>query len=89
MFLHQENKFFNVGRIMAMALVHSHNGFPFLAKSVYDYICDVPLSLIEISEEEIPNYEVKALLEKVHVHQNFIIIIILLNRFIMLRKKTF
>ena len=70
----------NVGRIMAMALVHSHSGFPFLAKSVYDYICDVPLSLIEISEEEIPNYEVKALLEKVYVYIKIIIIIIIVQQ---------
>ena len=50
---------------MAMALVHANSGFPFLAKSTYDYLCDVPLASIDICESEVPNYEVKALLQKV------------------------
>lgn len=49
---------------MAMALVHANSGFPFLAKSTYNYLCGVPLAYIDICEDEVPNYEVRTLLQK-------------------------
>ena len=59
---------------MAMALVHANIGFPFLAKSIYDYLCGVPLGSIHICEDEVPNYEVRTLLQKVSCNFNALII---------------
>ena len=58
---------------MAMAIVQGNCGFPFFAKSTYDYLCDVPIGSIDVDEAEVPSYEARTLIEKVW----FIIIIIL------------
>ena len=45
----------------------SGNVFPFFAKSTYDYLCGIPLSAIDLSIGEVPNYEARMLLEKVQL----------------------
>ena len=50
---------------MVLSLVHGGSGFPFLAKSTYEYLCGLPLSSITVANDEVPSYEVKALLDKV------------------------
>ena len=50
---------------MALCLMQGGGGFPFLSKSIYDYSCGIPLSSIKVLTTEVPNYEVKVLLDKV------------------------
>ena len=49
---------------MALSLLHGGSGFPFLAKSTYDYLCGLPLSSITIVNDEVPSCEARALLDK-------------------------
>lgn len=55
---------------MAMAIANGSSGFPFLSKATYNYLCDIPLEDMTIEEDEVPNYEVRSLLEKVN-HSKF------------------
>ena len=61
----QENTFFYIGRLMAMTVVNCSSGYPFLAPSVYSYLCDTPLSDIVIADDEVPTIEIRNLMEKV------------------------
>uniref|UniRef100_A0A1X7VJU3 HECT domain-containing protein n=1 Tax=Amphimedon queenslandica TaxID=400682 RepID=A0A1X7VJU3_AMPQE len=61
----QEEKFFYIGELMALSVLHGGCGFPFLGKSTYDYLCGVPLSSINVSKDEVPNVEARVLLDKI------------------------
>ena len=61
----QAKKFFYVGNLMAMSLLHGSCGFPYLAPPMYQYLCRVDISAINISIEDIPNNSVKQLLQEV------------------------
>ncbi len=50
---------------MALCLIQGGGGFPFLSKSIYDYLCGIPLSSIQVLTTEVPNYEARLLLDKV------------------------
>ena len=50
---------------MAMGIAQIGTVFPFFSKSTYDYLCGVPIASIHIYEDEVPNYEVRALIENV------------------------
>ena len=50
---------------MALCLIHGGSAFPFFGKSIYDYLCGVPMSVIDVHIDEVPNYEINLLLDKV------------------------
>ena len=62
----QADKFYHVDKLMAMAIVQGGSGFPFFASSVYAYLCGSPLAAIKVPTEEVPNFEVKVLLDQVN-----------------------
>jgi hypothetical protein len=51
---------------MAMSLVHGGSGFPFFAPPMYQYLCGMEVSSIDVRMEDVPNLEVRSLLEKVY-----------------------
>ena len=52
---------------MAMAVVQGGSGFHFLAPCVYQYLCGIDVSAIPVSTDDIPDYEVTAVVQKVHI----------------------
>ena len=70
---------------MALSLLHGGSGFPFLAKSTYDYLCGLPLSSITVTNDEVPNYEARALLDKVCMYVIKLIYFLLLSRLMLQR----
>ena len=46
---------------MAMGITQGSSGFCFFAASLYTYLCGSDISAIEVPEDEVPNYEVRAL----------------------------
>lgn len=63
--LFQTNKFLYVGRLMAMSLVQGGSGFPFFAQPMYEYLCGVDPSSVNISVNDVPNSDAALLLQKV------------------------
>ena len=61
----RKKDFFILVQLMALSLVHGSSGFPFLAKLKYEYLCGLTWSSITVANDEVPSYEVKALLNKV------------------------
>ena len=51
---------------MAMAIVQGGSGFHFLAPCVYQYLCGVDVSAIPVSTDDIPDYKVTAVVQKVY-----------------------
>ena len=62
----QEDRFYHVGRLMAMGITQGGSGFRFMATCLYSYLCGTSLSTIMIPDEEVPSYEVKRLIEQVY-----------------------
>ena len=54
-----------MGQLMAMSLLQQGSGFPYLAPPVYQYISGVEVSKIDVSVEDIPNVELRSIIEKV------------------------
>lgn len=50
---------------MALSLLHGGSGFPYLAKSTYQYLCGVPVPSISVEVNEIASYDIQVLLDKV------------------------
>lgn len=50
---------------MAMAIVQGSTGFPFLSNAMYHYMCNVPLSSLHLSVEEIPDQTARQFAEQV------------------------
>jgi hypothetical protein len=53
---------------MAMSLVQDGSGFPYLAPCLYQYLQGVQVHNISVSIDEIADYDIRALLEKVKLH---------------------
>ena len=43
------------------------SGFPYIAPPIYAYLCDAELSTIKVTVEDIPEFQVRALIEEVRV----------------------
>lgn len=56
---------------MAMSIVQDGSGFSFLAPPVYQYICGVDIPRIAIADEDVPDYDVRKIIEEVHEHTRF------------------
>ena len=54
--------------LMAMSVVQDRSGFSFLAPPVYQYICGVDIPRISIADEDVPDYDVRKIIEEVHEH---------------------
>lgn len=52
---------------MAMTIVNCGSGYPFFAPSVFSCLCGKSLTAIEIGDDEVPNYETQAMIEKVQI----------------------
>ena len=50
---------------MAMTIVNCGGGYPFFAPSILSYLCGVPLTDIVVSNDEIPDYEMKIVIDEV------------------------
>ena len=50
-----------------MAVVQGGSGFHFLAPCVYQYLCGVDVLDIPVSTDDIPDYEVTTVVQKVHL----------------------
>ena len=63
----QEDKYYFIGQLMAVAIVQGQVGFPFLANSVFQYISgrslkEIDVPVVEVSQQK---REVLEVLEKV------------------------
>ena len=50
---------------MAMSLLQEGSGLPYIVPPVYKYVCGDELSMINPTIEDVPNLEVKSLIEEV------------------------
>ena len=50
---------------MAMSLLQEGSGFPYIAPPVCKYLCGAELWMIDPTIEDVPNLEVKSLIEEV------------------------
>ena len=50
---------------MAMSFVQGESGFPYFSKCDFRYLCGVPLHEIDVALCEVPDFEVKFILEQV------------------------
>ena len=66
-FFPKNGDFKRIGLLAGMSLLEGGSGFPFLAPSIYQYVCGVNLSEIHSSLEEIPDAQLKLKLEEVRV----------------------
>ena len=60
-----ERKFYYIGQLVAMSLAQGGSGFPFLASSVFKYPKGDSIYGISVPVWEVPDMEVRAVLEKV------------------------
>lgn len=65
MHCHQENKFYLIGQLMAMTIINCGGGYPFFAPSVYSYLCGIALNDIVVHSDEVPDYEMKTMINEV------------------------
>ena len=61
----QEGVFFRFGQLSAMALIQGGGAMNFLGPSTYNFMCGMKPADVIVSEEEITDYEVKLILQKV------------------------
>ena len=50
-----------------MSIAQGGNGFPFFARPVFDYITTGKYTNINLPTNDIPNMDLKVLVEKVHI----------------------
>lgn len=62
----QARHFYNLGVYMGMSICQGGSGFPYLAESVYTYICTGKCTEIAVESEDAPDPLLKFVLEKVH-----------------------
>ena len=48
-----------------MTIVNCGSGYPLFAPSVFSYLCSVPLMDIIVSNDEVPDHEIKELINQV------------------------
>ena len=58
-----------MGQLMAMSLVQEGSGFSFMAPPMYKYLCGIEMASIDVTVKDVPNEEVKALIEEVRVQE--------------------
>ena len=58
-----DKKFHDVGILIAMGITQGASGFCFFATSLYFYLCGTDIADIEVPDSEVPNVEVKLLLD--------------------------
>ena len=51
---------------MAVSVLQDGSGFPYFALPVYQYVCGADIATIDVQVEDVPNIEVKALIEEVY-----------------------
>ena len=51
---------------MAMGLANGSSGYPFMALPMYRYLCGEEITSICVSDTDVPNFEVRELLQKVY-----------------------
>ena len=61
----QNQKFYHIGQLMAIALAQGGSGFPYIAPSVFKYMSGINISDVAVTIAEVPNFEVRAVLENV------------------------
>ena len=61
----QDNKFANVGKLIAMSLSQDGSGFPFFSPCLYQYLSGKELCNIKVIPDEVPDFEARDLLYKV------------------------
>lgn len=67
-FVTQEKKFLHIGKLMAGALAQGGSGFPIFSPCVYSYMKGSDIDGIAVSVEEVPDYEVRDVIAKVHTY---------------------
>eukprot|EP00731_Ephydatia_muelleri_P026419 Em0018g519a len=60
----QANKFFHIGKLIAMGVVHTACAFPFFASAAFKYMSGCSLSSIEVPSEEVACDEAQQLLKE-------------------------
>ena len=50
---------------MAMAVIQGGSGFHYFAPCIYHYLCGAEVSFISVSADDIPDYEVSSVVQKV------------------------
>ncbi len=62
----KESTFYHVGILMALSLLHGGSNFSFFfGNSTYAYLSGIPLPSITVNSDEVPDYEVQVLIDKV------------------------
>ena len=62
----QRNDFCNIGIFIVLSIIYGGNGFPFLAKPVFDYLTSGHYSAI-VPEAEIPDASLRLIIIKVAI----------------------
>ncbi|XP_064391385.1 uncharacterized protein LOC135339169 isoform X1 [Halichondria panicea] len=62
----QGEKFLLVGKLMTMGITQGGSGFSFFGSSLYAYLCGVKICDIDIPDEEVPNTNVRILIQKIN-----------------------
>ena len=66
-FMLQTNKFLKIGMLLVMSVAQGGGGYPFFAKSVFDYLCGSNISQLEVDIETVGDEEAYTLLQKVFI----------------------
>ncbi len=67
LFTLQGMKYYQIGQLMAMAVVQGGSGFQFLAPCIFQYFCGVEVSAILVDPQDVADSNVRTLLEKVRM----------------------
>ena len=57
--------FYRLGQLASMCLVHGGGGFHVLSSSVYEYISGKKVADLSVCEEEVSDFDIKSLIDKV------------------------
>ena len=61
----QSKKFYYVGKLMAMGLANGGSGYPYMAPPMFEYLCGADIAEICVTDLDVPNLEVRQLIQKV------------------------
>ena len=61
-------KYYKIGQLMSMNLLQGGSGFPYLAPPVYQYISGVELSALDVSVEDVANFELQSMIKEVQLY---------------------
>lgn len=51
--------------LMAMSIANGGSGFLYMGMAMYQYLCGLNMADIAVADEEVPNHEVRMLLQEV------------------------